>query len=108
MSVLYIGEHIAVAVCAVTGVLAAKGKRLDLCGVILLALVTALGGGDVLRMRGVLAARVRVALGDGDPVPRHRHGVGAEAGGDPMETPPAAVQASRARQRPAGLGHMCS
>jgi uncharacterized membrane protein YeiH len=41
----YVLEHFAVAVCAVTGVLAGKGKRLDLFGVVVLALVTALGGG---------------------------------------------------------------
>jgi uncharacterized membrane protein YeiH len=43
----YVLEHFAVAVCAVTGVLAGKGKRLDLFGVVVLALVTALGGGTV-------------------------------------------------------------
>jgi len=43
----YVLEHLAVAVCAITGVLAAKGKRLDLFGVIVLALATALGGGTV-------------------------------------------------------------
>jgi uncharacterized membrane protein YeiH len=40
-------EHFAVAVCAITGVLAARGKKLDLVGVIVLALVTALGGGTL-------------------------------------------------------------
>jgi len=43
----YLLEHFACAVCAVTGVLAGKGKRLDLFGVIVLALATALGGGTV-------------------------------------------------------------
>lgn len=43
----YVLEHFAVAVCAVTGVLAGKGKQLDLFGVVVLALVTALGGGTV-------------------------------------------------------------
>ncbi len=43
----YYLEHGAVAVCAVTGVLAGKGKQLDLFGVVVLALVTALGGGTV-------------------------------------------------------------
>jgi uncharacterized membrane protein YeiH len=41
----YALEHFAVAVCAVTGVLAGKGKQLDLFGVVVLALATALGGG---------------------------------------------------------------
>jgi uncharacterized membrane protein YeiH len=40
-------EHFGVAVAAVTGVLAAHGKRIDLFGVLVLALVTAFGGGTV-------------------------------------------------------------
>jgi uncharacterized membrane protein YeiH len=36
-----------VAVCAVTGVLAATNKKVDLFGVVVLALVTALGGGTL-------------------------------------------------------------
>ena len=44
---LYLGEHFAVTVSAISGVLAAGGKRVDLFGVIVLALVTALGGGTV-------------------------------------------------------------
>ena len=43
----YVLEHFAVAVCAITGVLAAKNKRVDLFGVIVLALVTAVGGGTL-------------------------------------------------------------
>ena len=43
----YVFEHLAVAVCAITGVLAAKNKRVDLFGVVVLALVTALGGGTL-------------------------------------------------------------
>ena len=43
----YLFEHLGVAVFAVTGVLAAKNKRVDLFGVIVLALVTALGGGTL-------------------------------------------------------------
>ena len=43
----YLLEHFAVAVCAITGVLAARGKRLDLFGVVVLALVTAVGGGTL-------------------------------------------------------------
>jgi uncharacterized membrane protein YeiH len=38
-------EHSAVAVFAVSGVLAARGKRIDLFGALVLALVTAFGGG---------------------------------------------------------------
>jgi len=45
--VRYLFEHLAVAVCAVTGVLAGANKRVDLFGVIVLALVTALGGGTL-------------------------------------------------------------
>lgn len=41
----YLLEHFAVAVSAVTGVLAGRGKQLDLFGVVVLALATALGGG---------------------------------------------------------------
>ena len=40
-------EFSAVAVCAISGVLAASGQRLDLFGVLVLATVTALGGGTV-------------------------------------------------------------
>ena len=47
MQMEYLIEHFAVAVCAITGVLAAKGKRVDLFGIIVLALVTALGGGTL-------------------------------------------------------------
>lgn len=46
-SLRYISEHFAVAVCAVTGVLAGTNKRVDLFGVVVLALVTALGGGTL-------------------------------------------------------------
>src|SRR5687767_2652255 len=47
MSLRYLFEHFGVAVFAITGVLAAKNKRVDLFGVIVLALVTALGGGTL-------------------------------------------------------------
>ena len=40
-------EYFAVAVCAVSAVLAAEGKRMDLFGVMVLALVTAIGGGTI-------------------------------------------------------------
>jgi uncharacterized membrane protein YeiH len=43
----YFLEHFGVAVAAITGVLAARGKRVDLFGVIVLAVVTAFGGGTV-------------------------------------------------------------
>ena len=44
---LYILEHFAVAVNAAAGVLAARGRLVDLFGVIVLALVTAFGGGII-------------------------------------------------------------
>lgn len=40
-------EHFAIGVAAIGGVLAARGKRVDLFGVVVLALVTAYGGGTV-------------------------------------------------------------
>jgi len=40
-------EYLACAVCAVSGVLAAEGKHIDLFGVLVLALVTAVGGGTI-------------------------------------------------------------
>ncbi len=40
-------EQIAVSIAAITGVLAARGKEIDLFGVLVLALVTAFGGGTV-------------------------------------------------------------
>jgi uncharacterized membrane protein YeiH len=43
----YLLEHFGVAVAAITGVLAARGKRVDLFGVMVLAVVTAFGGGTV-------------------------------------------------------------
>ena len=43
----YFLAHFAVTVSAVSGVLAGSGKRVDLFGVIVLGLVTALGGGTV-------------------------------------------------------------
>lgn len=47
MKLQYILEHFAVVVSAISGVLAARGKRVDLFGVIVLAVVTAVGGGTV-------------------------------------------------------------
>jgi uncharacterized membrane protein YeiH len=43
----YVIEHFGVTVSAITGVLAARGKQVDLFGVIVLAVVTALGGGTI-------------------------------------------------------------
>lgn len=43
----YYIEHTATGVAAIAGALAARGKQVDLFGVIVLALVTALGGGTV-------------------------------------------------------------
>ena len=43
----YLLEHFGVGVAAITGVLAARGKRMDLFGVLVLAVVTAFGGGTV-------------------------------------------------------------
>ena len=40
-------EHFGVCVGAITGVLAARGKRVDLFGVLVLAVVTAFGGGTL-------------------------------------------------------------
>jgi uncharacterized membrane protein YeiH len=40
-------EHFGVSVSAISGVLAARGKKVDLFGVLVLALVTAFGGGTV-------------------------------------------------------------
>ncbi len=43
----YILEHFGVTVAAITGALAARGKEVDLFGVVVLAFVTAFGGGTV-------------------------------------------------------------
>lgn len=40
-------EYLAVAVCAISAVLAAEGKRMDLFGVLVLALVSSVGGGTI-------------------------------------------------------------
>lgn len=44
---MYFLEHSAITVAAMSGVLAARGKRIDLFGVVVLGLVTALGGGTI-------------------------------------------------------------
>lgn len=46
-SFIYLAEIVGVAVFAVTGALAAQGKRVDILGVVILAIVTALGGGTI-------------------------------------------------------------
>ncbi len=51
-------EHSAIAVGALTGVLAARGRQLDLFGVLVLAIVTALGGGTA---RDLLAGDLPVS-----------------------------------------------
>ena len=43
----YLLEHVGTAVSAISGALAARGKQVDLFGVVVLALVTALGGGTL-------------------------------------------------------------
>jgi uncharacterized membrane protein YeiH len=43
----YLLEQFGVGVAAITGVLAAKGKRVDLFGIVVLAMATAFGGGTV-------------------------------------------------------------
>jgi uncharacterized membrane protein YeiH len=43
----HVFEQIAVTIAAMTGVLAARGKQVDLFGVVVLALVTAFGGGTI-------------------------------------------------------------
>ncbi len=58
MSLNLLLEHFGVSVGAISGVLAARGMRLDLFGVLVLALVTAFGGGS---LRDVLA-------GDAPPI----------------------------------------
>ncbi|MBR9883566.1 MAG: TRIC cation channel family protein, partial [Oceanospirillales bacterium] len=44
---IYIADLLGVAVFAVTGAIAAPGKRLDILGVIVLGIVTSLGGGTI-------------------------------------------------------------
>src|SRR6185436_9482739 len=53
--VMFVFEQAGVAVAAISGVLAAENKRVDLFGVVVLALVTALGGGTIRDV--VLAAK---------------------------------------------------
>ena len=51
-------DHVGIAVSALSGVLAAKGKQLDLFGVLVLAMVTAFGGGS---LRDILTGSLPVA-----------------------------------------------
>lgn len=46
-TLIYWAELMGVAVFAITGALAAQGKRMDILGVVVLAIVTALGGGTL-------------------------------------------------------------
>ena len=61
MTVQLLQTHFAVAVCAISGVLAGSGKRVDLFGVLVLGLVTALGGGTI---RDVVLGNQVFWLGD--------------------------------------------
>lgn len=47
MTTLHLLEHFGIGVSALAGVLAARGKQVDLFGVLVLALVTAFGGGTL-------------------------------------------------------------
>ncbi len=44
---IYLAELVGVAVFAITGALAAEGKQMDILGVVVLAIVTSLGGGTI-------------------------------------------------------------
>lgn len=46
-TLIFIAELIGVSVFSITGALAAQGKRMDILGVVVLAIVTALGGGTI-------------------------------------------------------------
>lgn len=58
MQLNHLLDHFGVSVGALSGVLAARGRRLDLFGVLVLALVTAFGGGS---LRDLLAGDTPVA-----------------------------------------------
>ena len=47
VSIQYFVEHLATAVAAISGSRAARGKQIDLFGILVLALVTAVGGGTL-------------------------------------------------------------
>jgi uncharacterized membrane protein YeiH len=61
MTVQVLQTHFAVSVSAISGVLAGSGKKVDLFGVLVLGLVTALGGGTV---RDVVLGHQVFWLGD--------------------------------------------
>jgi len=61
MTVQVLQTHFAVSVCAISGVLAGSGKKVDLFGVLVLGLVTALGGGTI---RDVVLGNQVFWLGD--------------------------------------------
>lgn len=61
MTIQFVQTHFAVAVSAISGVLAGSGKKVDLFGVIVLGLVTALGGGT---LRDIILDRPVFWLGD--------------------------------------------
>lgn len=63
---LYWLEQLGVAVAAITGVLAARGKRVDLFGVVVLAIVAAFGGGTIRDL--ALGAVPVFWVGDGNYV----------------------------------------
>ena len=46
-TLIFIAELIGVSVFSITGALAAQGKRMDILGVVVLGIVTALGGGTI-------------------------------------------------------------
>jgi uncharacterized membrane protein YeiH len=46
-TLIFIAELIGVSVFSITGALAAQGKRMDILGVVVLAIVTSLGGGTI-------------------------------------------------------------
>ncbi len=46
-TLIFIAELIGISVFSITGALAAQGKRMDILGVVVLAIVTALGGGTI-------------------------------------------------------------
>lgn len=46
-SLIFIAELVGISVFSITGALAAQGKRMDILGVVVLAIVTSLGGGTI-------------------------------------------------------------
>ncbi len=60
------------AVAAITGVLAARGKRVDLFGVLVLALVTMVGAEKSLSLHATAAVATRVPPSLSPPLPHWR------------------------------------